>query len=118
MTNYTLAVTPSLAAAPPPCSWRHYAAFAASVGDGSWADGTARVVTDAVGGVAAQQATEQELTSSLTTALTIVEALRLSLGDEAYASRTAAVDVDVVGWAFDWVERPVEEGTSNTVHST
>mmetsp|Transcript_5507 Transcript_5507/g.18477 ORF Transcript_5507/g.18477 Transcript_5507/m.18477 type:complete len:690 (+) Transcript_5507:2-2071(+) len=118
MTNYTLAVTPSLAAAPPPCSWRHYAAFAASVGDGSWADGTARVVTDAVGGVAAQQATEQELTSSLTTALTIVEALRLSLGDEAYASRTAAVDVDVVGWAFDWVERPVEEGTSNTVTVT
>ena len=26
--------------------------------------------------------------------------------------------MDVVGWAFDWVERPVEEGTSNTVTVT
>lgn len=122
MRNYTLAVTPGLAAHAPPCGWDDYGRFIASAGL-DWADGAggaavrASVGADGTASVHLSVAAA-ELTSSLTTALTIVEALRLSLGGEAYAARTAAVRVDVVGWAFHWVEREVEEGTSNTVTVT
>lgn len=43
-----------------------------------------------------------ELTGHLTTALAIVDALRLALGDDAFETRTAPVTVDLIGWAFHW----------------
>jgi len=42
----------------------------------------------------------------------------LTLGEEQYKGRTERVTIDVVGWAFYWVERPVATGTSNTVETT
>ena len=51
-----------------------------------------------------------EMTGHLTTALAIVDALRLALGDEAFETRTAAVTVDMIGWAFHW-EDQLEDGS-------
>ena len=49
-----------------------------------------------------------EMTGHLTTALAIVDALRLALGDEALEKRTAPVTVDMIGWAFHWEDQDWE----------
>ena len=112
MQNYSLAVTPELASSPPACSWSDYDAFVTDAGVGWSDDATQRVQIGSDGKTNALS--EALLTSSLTTALTIVEILRTTLGAD-YASRTAPVTIDVIGWAFHWTERAEVEGTSNTV---
>ena len=115
--NYTLADTPELAARAPVCTWGDYAGFLASSASRGWADGDEEPVTADVGanGELDPKSAHAELTSSITTALTIADTLRLTLGDQAYAERTAPVTVDMVGWAFHWTAREEVEGTSNTI---
>lgn len=119
MRNYTFADTPVPAAEEPSCTWDAYADFVAGAGL-SWTDdaGTeaVRATTGANGGsVLLDSPVYAELTSSITTALSIVDMLRLALGDEAYATRTEPVTVDMIGWAFHWTVRAEVDGTSNTV---
>lgn len=116
--EHELAVTPELAAAPPECSWIDYRKFVIGAGLG-WTDDPAtaslRTATDVQGGITVISTSEVELTSSISTALTIVDVLRRTLGDAAYAARTEPVVVDMVGWAFHWTVREEVDGTSNTV---
>ena len=88
-----------VAPAAPACGWEDYERFLASAGIQA----------------AALNYKPSEITDCLTTALTIVEALRLTLGDEEYERRTEPVTVEMIGWAFHWMPRPEVEGTSNTV---
>ena len=95
--NYTLGISPELANAAPACSWTDFEAHLANSGvslfDGPMVDQS----------------------NCITTALTIVDALRLALGDGAYRVRRAPVVVDMVGWAFHWMPRREEDGTSHTM---
>ncbi|KAL1529053.1 hypothetical protein AB1Y20_000016 [Prymnesium parvum] len=99
-----LADSAPLASAPPTCSWEEYESFLAAAGL-DWLDDPAAKAS--AGGTA-------QLSSYASTATTIAEALRLLLGNEAYATRTEAVTIDVIGWAFTWRERPEAEETSMT----
>jgi len=95
--NYTLGVSPELANAAPACSWTDFEVHLADSGV-SFFDGPM-----------------VDQSNCITTALTIVDALRLALGDGAYRVRRAPVVVDMVGWAFHWMPRREEDGTSHTM---
>lgn len=120
--NLTLADRPGLASADPSCSWLDYSSILTDAGL-DWTDdpATMRSFTVAEDGKAARMtglSSEQaELTASMSTALTIANSLRLTLGDQAYASRTEAITVDVIGWAFHWMAREEAAGTSSTVET-
>eukprot|EP00966_Prymnesium_polylepis_P321940 7378218-Prymnesium_polylepis.2 len=89
------------------CTWDDYESFLAVSGL-DWTDDpvTKRMIAES---------SPKELTLYITTAVSIAEMLRHSLGDEAFSVRTEPVTIDVIGWAFTWVPRPEEdEETSMT----
>ena len=115
--NYTLADTPALAMAPPPCGWRDYEAFLTEEGL-EWTDVPMQLHVDVTAtATELDSPVHAELTFIQTTALTIADALRLTLGNEAYRSRTEPVTIDVVGWAFHWLDRSDVTDTSMTAEA-
>ena len=112
--NYTFADSPRLASAEPVCSWHDYTNFLAGEGL-DWADEPIQLFgIDQSSASTTKISMQAELTSAMTTALSLAEMLRLALGDEAYASYAEPVTVDVIGWAFHWLDRSQVFGTSMT----
>ena len=112
--NYTFADHPRLALADPVCSWHDYTNFLASEGL-DWADEPIQLYgIDQSSASTTKMSMQAELTSAMTTALSLADMLRLQLGDEAYASYAEPVTIDVIGWAFHWLDRSQISGTSMT----
>ena len=112
--NYTFADSPRLALADPVCSWHDYTNFLASEGL-DWADEPIQLYgIDQSSASTTKMSMQAELTSAMTTALSLADMLRLQLGDEAYASYAEPVTIDVIGWAFHWLDRSQISGTSMT----
>ena len=88
------------------CTWEDYERFLAASGL-DWSDDPSSEKLLAKGAPG-------ELSAYITTAASLAEMLRLLLGREAYAGRTEPVTIDVIGWAFTWLERPEGEETSMT----
>ena len=111
--NYTFADSPRLASAEPACSWHDYTNWLAGEGL-DWADEPIQIEVDQSSASTTKISMQAELTSAMTTALSLTEMLRLTLGDQAYASYAEPVTIEVIGWAFHWLDRAHVIGTSMT----